>query len=103
MSIREVVEGKQTQGEDEEIAYTVNTQPVGGSPVVNRIQVKDKTQNWKDVTEVTMPDPTSSVAGHVITLPVLKALTRDHGYRVEVLFQSAGQVLECYVDVDAER
>lgn len=98
MSIREVVEGRQTQGADETIVYTLDTTDVGGSPSVSAVVVW-RESDATDVTSTTMPSGSHSVNGDVITLKALTALTAGQVYRVEVKFTSAGNTLEHYFRV----
>ena len=95
---REVVEGVQHQGEDEIIAYTLDTSNIGtpSSPVV---VVKDGA--GVDVTSTVMPTNSPTVSGDVITLSPLKLLTADDRYRVEVRYVVAGNTLENYFIVEA--
>jgi hypothetical protein len=43
-----------------------------------------------------MPSGSASVVGNVINLPVMKAVTAKHVYRLEVKFTSAGNKVECW-------
>lgn len=98
MSIREVMEGLQTQGADEKITYTLDTTNVGGGPAVSAVVVW-KESDSTDVTATTMPAGSHSVSGAVITLKPLTALTAGQVYRVEVKFTSSGNTLEHYFRV----
>jgi hypothetical protein len=102
-SIREVVEGKQTQGEDEKIAYSITSTPWGSSPTDVSVVVKDIYDNYKDVTTIVMPFGLIGVTGDKITLKPLIALTRDRLYRVEVKFTVNGNICEPFFEVRAER
>lgn len=100
---REIVEGKQVQGIDESIAYTVTTTPWGSSPVSVSVKAYDITgPAYTDVSS-TVLSGAASVSGDVITTPVLTALTEDHRYRVEVKFTCSGNTYEAYFFVDAEK
>lgn len=101
MSIREVVEGLQIQGEDETIVYSLSTTNVGGSPSSVSVVVKKESDN-SNVTATVMPSGSHSVASDVITLKPLTALTVGEVYRVEVAFTSAGNNLEHYFRVKCE-
>lgn len=105
---REVEEGRQYQGVDEELAYTIETTKWGKGATPTSISAKvfdytEATQAYADVTSTVMPTGSPSAAGTVITLPVLKLLTLDHLYRVEVKFTCNSNVFECYIWVYAER
>lgn len=98
---REVLEGKQYQGVDESIAYTLDVSAVGSSPSSIAVVVKDVT-NGTTVTATVMPTGSSSVSGNVITLPALKLLTAGILYRVEVKYTINGNILESYFYVQGQ-
>jgi hypothetical protein len=100
-SVREVVEGAQAQGEDEQVVYTITTTPWGSTPTSPAVVVK-RDDTGADVTSTVMPTNSPSILGDVITLSTLKLLTADVVYRVEVKFTTGGNVLECYFMVSAE-
>ena len=97
---REVAEGKQHQGVDEQIAYSLDVSAVGSSPSSPVVVVKDVTTGTV-VTSTVMPTNVPTVAGDVITLSPLKLLTADRLYRVEVKYTLEGNVLESYFYVQA--
>ena len=99
---REVREGLQLQGEDEQIAYTITTTPWGASPSSVTVVVKDETANF-DVVTTSVTTGTVSVVGDVITTPIIKNLMIRHTYRVEVLFTAGSNVYECYFRLRGER
>lgn len=101
MTSREVAEGEQVQGIDEQIVYTLTTTNWGSSPSSPAVVAKDLTLGEVDVS-TTVLSGTASVAGDVITLPTLKNLTRDHRYRVEIKFTSGSSIFEAYFYVRAE-
>lgn len=98
---REVLEGKQYQGVDESIAYTLDVTAVGSSPSSVSVVVKDIT-NDETVTATVMPTGSASVSGNVITLPALKLLTDGVLYRVEVKYTISGNILESYFYVQGQ-
>ena len=98
---REVLEGKQYQGVDESIAYTLDVSAVGSSPSSVSVVVKDVT-NGTVVTSTVMPTGSASVSGNVITLPALKLLTAGVLYRVEVKYTISNNVLESYFYVQGQ-
>ena len=105
---REVKEGKQYQGIEEEIAYTITTTPWGSSPTSITAKVFSLPDNGvdSDIVDTTtdnMPSGSPSASGDVITLPVLKSLVLDTMYRVEVKFTCSGNIFEAYAYVKAER
>jgi len=99
---REVAEGVQIQGEDEQIVYTLTTTPWGSNPSDVSMVVKDESDGYKDVTS-TVTSGDISVDGDVITLKMIKSLTADHGYRVEVKFSSGGNIFEPFARIKAEK
>jgi len=79
------------QGEDEAIPYFFDSTPWGINPSAVSVKVFDvtdatQTADWDDVTTTVMPVNSPSVAGNVITLSKLRALTDGHIYRIEVKF-----------------
>ena len=99
MSIREIVEGIQYQGTDEQIAYKITTTPWGSTPTSISVKAYDESIG-EDVTTTVYPTNSPSAAGDVITLSLLKALTLDHTYRIEVKFtDSSGNIQEPYFRV----
>ena len=100
MSIREVVEGRQTQGEDEKITYTITTTNWASSPTSPAMVVKNK--KGTDVS-TTVTSGTISATGDVITLKPINALVSDESYKVEVQFTGgSGTPWECYFWIDCE-
>jgi hypothetical protein len=108
MSIREIKEGKQEQGIEEEITYTLAV-PTSwgtptGTPTVKGYSTNEVTGAYTDVTSTIFPVGAASVLLQVITLPEMKALTADVLYRVEVKFEtSQGDILEAYAWIRATR
>lgn len=100
--IREVTEGVQVQGVNEEIAYQLTTTPWGGSPSSISVAVFSGLAHLNDVTTLVMPAGTASATGDVITLPVLKDLSRGELYRVRVTFTSGGSIRSAWFDVLAQ-
>jgi hypothetical protein len=98
---REVVQGRQYQGDAEKIAYQVDVTNWGASPSSPSVGVLDESQNNLDVTtSVTSGSP--SVSGNIITLPVIQSLVIGHLYRVEVTFIIGGSTEECYFEIQCE-
>lgn len=98
---REVVEGRQWQGVDEIIAYTLDVSAVGSTPSSVSVVVKDVT-NSTTVTATVMPVNSPTVNGDVITLSPLKLLTNGVLYRVEVKYVISGNTLESYFYVQGQ-
>lgn len=99
---REVKEGTQYQGKDEEVAYNVTTTPWGSSPSGVTVMVLDETNNDKDVTS-SVTSGSTNVSGDVITLLTIKSLAAGHRYRVEVEFTTGGNVLELHFIIEAQK
>ena len=97
-NIREVAEGRQYQGEDESIAYTLDVSAVGSSPSSVSVVVKEAFTG-EAVTATVMPTNSPTVNGNVITLSALKLLTAGVLYRVEVKYTISGNILENYFEV----
>jgi hypothetical protein len=108
MSIREIKEGKQEQGVEEEITYTL-TVPTSwgvpsGTPTVKGYSYNETTEAYADVTSTIFPTGSASVASQVITLPECKAMTEGVLYRVEVKFGTTnGDVKEAYAWIWCKR
>jgi len=99
---REVREGVQFQGEDEQVVYTITTTPWGTAPSAVAVVVKDETAAFADVT-ASVTSGSASVSGDVITTPKIQGLSAGRTYRVEVKFTSGANVMECYFKLRAER
>ena len=93
---RQVTEGKQYQGEDESIVYTVDFAAIG-TPTSPTVEVKDG--DGEDVKSTVMPTGSPTVATTIVTLPALTALTAGGKYRVEVQVTIDGNTLEHYFPV----
>ena len=98
---REVQEGKQYQGVDEVISYTLDVSAVGSSPTSPSVVVKDIT-NSSTVTATVMPTNSPTVAGNVISLSPLRSLTAGVLYRVEVKYTLSGNALESHFYVQGQ-
>jgi len=99
---REVVQGRQYQGEDEEIIYSIATTNWGSDPASVSVAVKDSTGGEVDVT-ASVTSGSTVTNGDLITLPAITSLTAEHLYRVEVKFTAESSVFECYFVIEAEK
>jgi hypothetical protein len=100
---REVKQGRQSQGADERIAYTLTTTPWGSTPTGISVKAFDVTGGKRvDVTATVFPANAPTAAGDVITLSLLRALTPGHAYRIEVQFTTGGNLEEPYFFVDCD-
>lgn len=97
---RSIEEGVITQGEDEEIAYTLDVSSVGSAPSAPSVTVK-RMSDGEDVTGTTTTGG-ASVSGDIITLPKLSNLSDNVKYRVEVQYTIEGNVFETYFIVRGE-
>lgn len=99
---REVVEGTQGQGVNESVSYVIPSDPWGNAPTILGITARDVTLGGVDVSS-TVLSGTWSVAGNVMTLQPVSALTANHLYRIDVQFQTDdGNVFGCYLHIAAQ-
>lgn len=100
---REIKEGKQLQGSDESIVYTLTTTPWGSSPgTITAAIYEVDGDTYTDKTSTNMTGSPSAV-GDVITLPAVHSLTAGKLYRVEVKFICSGNTFEAYAYILGER
>ncbi len=100
---REISEGVQYQGSDEEIVYTLTTTNWGSSPSSPSAAIYSRSgDTYTDVTTGAMSG-SASAANDVITLPKISSLTAGTEYRVEVQFTISGNVFEAYAVILCER
>jgi len=99
MPSREVTEGIQEQGCDEEIAYLITTTNWGSNPTSPSVEVFRDPGNAVAITETVMPTNSPTVDGDTITLSPLKNLSTGVVYRIEVKFSISSNVFECYFKV----
>ena len=98
---REVLDGLQLQGANESIAYSIDTEPWGGtpsSPVHDIFDEEDLTTSLKS----TLMSGSPTVSSHNVVLPALSGITDGVIYKVIVRFVSGGQTLEGYFRVKGE-
>ena len=105
-SVREILEGLQEQGTEEEITYTLTVPTTWGTPTgtptVKAYSFVNST--YTDVTSTVIPAGSASVTNQVITLPEIKSLTAETLYRIEVKFStSEGNIMEPYGWIDCRR
>ena len=98
-ALREVIESPMTQGEDEQIAYTLTTTPWGSSPGTISVKIYDSSGVDQSSTCLT---GSASAVGDVITTPVVHTLTAGEIYRLEIKFTCAGNIFEPYCMIHAE-
>lgn len=101
-SIRAAIGSPRRQGVDERLAYTLTTTPFAASPTSASVLVKDISNAYTDVSASVLSG-SPSIAGDVITTPLIQSLTAGHSYRVEVKFETSGSVTyEPYFELEAE-
>ena len=98
-SKREVSEGLQYQGVDEEVVYSVDVSDWGEGPTSPTVVIKDP--DGEDVSSTSL-DGSPNLSGNVITTPKVKALVEGEQYRVEIKFTLEGRVLEIFFRIQAE-
>ena len=101
--MRGVVEGIQSQGEDEEIAYKIDVSNWGDNPSNVVVMAYLMPSCTSDVTESVLPVNTPSVSGNEITLSPLKNLAINKTYRIEVKFNIGSNIFECWFKVACEQ
>lgn len=104
---REILEGRQEQGAEEEITYTLTVPATWGTPT-GTPTVKAYTYSvdvgYTDVTATVIPAGSASVNGQVITLPEIKSLSDGVYYRIEIKFNTTeGDVKEAFAWLDGVR
>ena len=105
-SVREIKEGRQEQGTEEEITYTITIPATWGTPTGTPTVTAFSFDGagYTDVTSTVIPTGSASIASQVITLPEIKLLTAEVTYRIEVKFDtSEGDVKEAYAWIDCKR
>ena len=105
MSIsREFKESPVRQGVDEQVAYTLDTTPWGGTPAGLSVKLYDVTDDdaHVDVTSVNLSGSASANAS-TITTPLVTGLALGCKYRLEVLWTNSGNTFEAWGLIWAER
>ena len=100
-NIREVLDGLQSQGINESVLFSVNTEPWGGTPTGPTHDIFDE-EDYTTSLKSSLMDGSPTVSGDVINLPALSGLSNGVIYRVFVRFVSGGSTLEGYFRVEAE-
>ena len=84
------------QGADEQIAYTLTTTPWGNTPTSVAVVLKNSAGT--DVSSTCLSG-SASVSGDVITTPIVKSLTADAQYRLEIKFTISGNIVETWANL----
>lgn len=107
-SIREIREGLQEQGVQEEITYTLTTTAWGaGTP--SSVDVKGysvtegNTESYADVTSTIFPVNSPTPSSGLITLSPAKSMTENVLYRIEIKFTLSGNIFEAYAYIRCKR
>ena len=98
-STREIVQSPVYQGKDERVAYALTTTQWGSGPTDVTVKIFDG--SGTDVS-ATCLSGTASVAGDIITTPLVVSLTSGVIYRLEIMFTVDGNDLEPYCLIIAE-
>jgi len=99
MNLRKVKESPLPQGEDERIAYCMDTAPWGGYSSGAAVVIKDA--SGVDVSGTHLAGA-PSVVGTVITTPLVIVLIRNIKYRLEILWVYSGNTFETYTEIVGE-
>lgn len=100
---RQIDQSPLWQGEDEEIAYDIDTAAWGGGPTNEDVKLYTfDGDSYTDVSGVNLSGA-ASVAGDVITTPTVKSLTAGTTYRLEVQFDSGGDTYEAFAYIVGQR
>jgi hypothetical protein len=94
----QVLEGLQEQSSDEQIAYSITTTNWTATPAGATAAAYNDLTN-EDVTTTVFPANSPTILGDVITLSLLRNLSKNNIYRIEVKFTSGGNTFECYFKV----
>ncbi len=100
--INEVAEGLQYQTTDERLAHQITTTNWVSSPTSPTAVVYDE-NDGSIVTSTVYPSNSPSASNDVITLSLLRDLTKNHVYRIEVKFSVGSNIYECYFRVECGR
>lgn len=101
-SILECVESPKYMSTDERIAFKITTTNVISSPTSPSAKAYDESVG-EDVTSTVYPSNSATVSGDVITLDLLRALTLNHSYRIEVKWTVGSNIYECFFIVKCIR
>jgi len=96
--VLEVAEGLKYQSADEQLAYSITTTNWVSNPS-NPVVMAYNEQTHENVTSTVFPTNSPSITGDVITLSLLKSLTKGNLYRIEVKFAVGSNIYECFFRV----
>ena len=99
MTIREIKNSPLPQGEDESVAYTLDTDDWGGYSSGAAVVIKDSSGTDVSATKLS---GSPSESGGVITTPLVTGLTKGESYRLEIKWVYSGNTFETFVVLRAE-
>jgi len=99
MTVRHVKENPHKQGEDERVAYVLDTTNWGGYSSDATCVLKDST--GVNISETNLSG-TIDTTGVLITSPLVIGLTAGEDYRLEFKWVYSGNTLEAWLDIEAE-
>ncbi len=94
----EVSEGKQYQSSNERVPYKITTTNWVSSPTNPSVKAYE-VGTGTDVTSTVYPTNSPMVSGDVITLSLLRNLTKGGEYKIHITFNVSSTVYECYFTV----
>ena len=96
---RAVKESPLYQGENEKIAYILDTEPWGGTPANEDVSIYDSA--GEDQSSSCLSG-SPSVAGDEITTPIVQALSPGESYHLKIQWTNSGNTLEAYCVIYGE-
>jgi len=103
MSKLEVIEGIQETSTNERLSYSVDFTDVGVTTLASATAAAYDEVDNNDVTSVVFPTNSPSVSGAVATLSLLRASTKGHIYRIEVLGVEGTAYKEVFFRVECSK
>lgn len=99
-SDREIIESPLYQGISEEIVYTLDTTPWGGSPGNVAVTLWDEANTDVSATHLT---GSAAVNVNAIVTPAVHSLETGKKYRLEIAWEYAGSKLEAFAVINGQR
>ncbi len=101
MNSREVIEGRQNQGTDEQIAY-VFALASGTNPESPDFTLWDLTGGSRTDVSATKLAGDAVVDGDNVTSPLVHGLVEGHAYRLQLTYATNGNTLSAFANIEAE-
>lgn len=98
---REVIEGRQWQGTDEQIAY-VFVLPTGTSPENPAVALYDVTGGARVDVTATKLTGSPLVVGDEVTSPAVHDLAEGRAYRLHLAYETQGNIFSVFALIDGE-